>query len=96
MSGGWRRISGDDSSDVAEWLKFDRDGDEVVGRRVGFGLSAALRDLEEVKIGSLVRVLFRGWAEAKNGRRYRAFQIFIADGASSRGEPQATAEDVPF
>ena len=47
-----------------------------------FGLATALRDeLDKIAEGTLVRIRFTGWRTSKAGRRYRHFEVDVADGA---------------
>ena len=64
---------------------------EVDGVPQLFTLNTALKDLMRVKPGTEVRVTFMGKEMSKGGNEYKAFQIFVEDGASI-----APDEEVPF
>ncbi len=50
--------------------RLDVDGSDVL-----FTLSAGLRDLEQVELGTRVRITFQRWALSKSGNRFRLFRI---------------------
>lgn len=121
MSRRWKSISGGGGGDVDEWIKWQKAGEEIIvklvgfvdgrygknavairesdGKRVGFGLSAALRDLESIELGSTIRIRFLGWQETAQGVQFKNFDVDVAEDDSGEPAPgnfAASADDVPF
>lgn len=55
-----------------------------------FSLNTALKDLLRVKAGTDVRIEYLGTAMSKGGNEFKAYQVFVEDGAA------VAEEDVPF
>ena len=46
------------------------------GRRNVFNLSTELQALQELDIGSEVRIIFKGWRKTDSGRKRKEFEIY--------------------
>lgn len=64
---------------------------EVDGVPQLFTMNTALKDLLRVKPGTEVRITYLGKQMSKGGNEFKAYQIFVEDGAAI-----ADDDDVPF
>ena len=46
------------------------------GRRHSFNLSTELQALQELDVGSEVRIVFKGWRNTDSGRKRKEFEIY--------------------
>ena len=74
---------------------------ESDGTTYAFSQSATLQDLDDVDVGTEIRIEFIGRGESARGREFKRFDLFVADTPESSSSPtpkplEADDQDVPF
>lgn len=77
------------------------------GEKIVFGLSASLRDLDDLPLGTPVKVVYNGKEKTKQGVEFKAFDVFVEDAfdeskvvvdrnVGNPDNPEVKNSDIPF
>jgi hypothetical protein len=91
LEGEWVGSSPSNKDGYAPNGKIKVDGNETIQ---GFSLSAVLRPLAEVPIGTKVKIVYLGRETGKTGQSYKNFDIFVED--PDQKEDDKSDAEVPF